>query len=82
MDVIRQEGETLEEYHEREVADVSATWTGLDNEGRESMRDHMIKVRPDPGRLYETMWVVQIRSCLWTRWFDHGSIAVHHELLH
>lgn len=44
VDVIRLEGETLEEYHEREVADVSNTWTGLDHEGRESMCDHMMKV--------------------------------------
>ena len=50
VDVIRLEGETLESYHAREVADVSTTWTGLDHEGRASMCDHMMKVR-DPLRM-------------------------------
>ena len=75
MDLTRLEGETLEEVHKRQVADVSATWTGLDHEGRESMCDHMMKVR-NPVRLGQLVGKVTSSHLCVDCWPGHNDIAL------
>jgi hypothetical protein len=36
------EGESLEDFHEREVGDVYQRWTGLDEAAMASMAEHMV----------------------------------------